>query len=82
MTLLQETKADKVKIITIEGRGWREMYEEKPDGTTVLIYAFSANKENHDHNGATAMTIVEDMSWSEFCSKYQFNNKYQFNKQI
>lgn len=64
-----------VRILTIEGKGWREVYEERDDGSRVLIWSNSDKKE--DWNDATAMTVAEDMPWSEFCKRYRGNSSYK-----
>lgn len=67
--------ATAVRILTIEGRGWKEVYEEKDDGSKILIWSNSDKKE--DHNEATAMTFTQDMPWSEFCKQYRTNSQYK-----
>lgn len=68
--------ASKVELLTIEGPGWRNTYEVKPDGTRVLIHSFSSLKKPHNHNDATRMTLTEEMSWAEFCRQFRDNTSY------
>lgn len=57
------------KIWTIEGRGWREIYEVLPNGDQILLWSNSDKRE--DWNEATAVTHTEKMPWSEFCEQYR-----------
>lgn len=66
----------KKKIWTIEGPGWREVYEVMPNGDKVLLFAFSSRKEKHDWTDATAVTRTENMPWTEFCKQYRDNPSY------
>lgn len=63
------------KILTIEGKGWKEVYEERDDGSRVLLYSNAGRKM--DWNTATSMAIIEDMSWSEFCRLHKNNPQYK-----
>lgn len=62
------------KILTIEGRWWKEIYEEKEDGTRVLLWSDSEKKM--DWNEATSVTLMQDMPWSEFCRLYKSDSSY------
>ena len=64
------TMDENVKIMTIEGHGWRDTYEMKPDGTRVLINSFSTRKEPHKVEDATGCTFTREMMWSDFCKQF------------
>lgn len=59
-----------VKILEIAGRGWREVYEVKPDGTHVLLYAYSSRPTKHNIEDATSATFVTEMPYSEFVKRF------------
>jgi hypothetical protein len=62
-------------IWTVEGRGWREVYEVMPNGDKVLLWSNSDKPE--DWNKATAVTVAEEMPWSDFCRRFRDNPSYR-----
>ena len=60
---------DGIKIITVYGAGWKDVYKVEKNGMKTLIYSDTETKK--ELNDSTSVDVWEEMPWSEFCKKYK-----------